>query len=45
VFVTYPTADPDTWASVVKVANVPEERLLEKLGKMADVRIQDVRKV
>jgi len=45
VFVTYPTADPDTWASVVKVADVPEERLLEKLGKMADVRIQDVRKV
>jgi len=30
VFVTYPTADPDTWASVVKVADVPEERLLEK---------------
>jgi acetoin utilization protein AcuB len=45
VFVTYPTADPDVWASVVKVANVPEGRLLEKLGEMADVRIQDVRKV
>ncbi len=45
VFVTYPTADPDTWASVVKVANVSEETLLEKLSKMPDVRIQDVREV
>jgi acetoin utilization protein AcuB len=45
VFVTYPTADPDTWASVAKVTNVPEETLLETIGNMPDVRIQDVRKV
>jgi len=45
VFVTYPTSDPDTWASVVKVTNVPEETLVEKVSGMPDVEVQDVRKV
>jgi len=45
VFVTYPTSDPDIWASVVKVTNVPEETLVEKVSDMPDVEVQDVRKV
>jgi acetoin utilization protein AcuB len=45
VFVTYPTSDPDTWASVVKVTNLPEETLVEKVSAMPDVEVQDVRKV
>mgnify|MGYP001040936510 FL=1 len=45
VFVTYPTSDPDTWASVVKVTNLPEETLVEKVSGMPDVEVRDVRKV
>jgi acetoin utilization protein AcuB len=45
VFVTYPTADPDTWASVVKVANVPESTLKETIDNLPDTQIQDVREV
>ena len=45
VFVTYPTSDPDTWASVVKVANVPEDALVEAVSSMPDTQIQDVREV
>jgi acetoin utilization protein AcuB len=45
VFVTYPTSDPDTWASVVKVANVPEDALVEAVSGMPDAQIQDVREV
>jgi acetoin utilization protein AcuB len=43
VFVTYPTADPDTWASVVKVANVPEETLVEAVANLEDTHVQDIR--
>jgi acetoin utilization protein AcuB len=43
VFVTYPTADPATWASVVKVTNLAEEALVETLGDLPEVHIQDVR--
>ena len=43
VFVTYPTADPGTWASVVKVANVSEDTLLDTIGELPDVHVQDVR--
>ncbi len=45
VFVTYPTADPSTWASVVKVADVPAEVLAETVGNVPDASIQDIRKV
>lgn len=45
VFVTYPTADPDTWASVVKVTDVPQEILVETLDNLADIHIQDMRLV
>jgi acetoin utilization protein AcuB len=45
VFVTYPTADPKVWASVVKVTNLPEESLVTTLGGLPDVQIRDVRKV
>jgi len=45
VFVTYPTADPAIWASVLKVTNVPEEVLIETLGGLPDIKVQDVREV
>lgn len=43
VFVTYPTPDPATWASVVKVTNLPEDALVETLSSLPEIRIQDVR--
>jgi acetoin utilization protein AcuB len=45
VFVTYPTPDPDTWGSVVKVAEVPAKTLTEAIGSIPDTNIQDVREV
>jgi acetoin utilization protein AcuB len=45
VFVTYPTADPAVWASVLKVTNVPEEVLVETLGSLPDIEVHDVRAV
>jgi acetoin utilization protein AcuB len=45
VFVTYPTADPAVWASVVKVTGVPEETLVETLNSLPEIRVQDVRQV
>ena len=45
VCVTYPTPDPDTWASVVKVTNIPEDAIVEAVGRLPDVEIQDVREV
>jgi acetoin utilization protein AcuB len=45
VFVTYPTSDPDTWASVVKVANIPATTLTEVIGNMDETDVQDVREV
>ena len=45
VFVTYPTADPTVWASVLKVTDVPEETLIETLGNLSDIIVQDVREV
>ena len=45
VFVTYPTADPDVWASVIKVLNVPEDTLVETLGSLPDIKVQDVRRM
>ncbi len=43
VFVTYPTADPTIWASVLKVTNLSEETLIQTLESLPDIRIQDVR--
>lgn len=45
VFVTYPTADPAIWASVIKVLNVPEQKLLEKLNSLPDISVQDMRQL
>jgi hypothetical protein len=42
--VTYPTADPAVWASVLKVTNLSEQTIVETLSSLADIRIQDVRK-
>lgn len=43
VFVTYPTANPAVWASVLKVTNLPEEVLISTLESLPDIHIQDVR--
>jgi len=43
VAVTFPTADPSIWTSVFKVANVPEETLVETIKTLPDIRITDVR--
>ncbi len=45
VCVAYPTADPGTWASVVKVTNVPQDDLVETIGQVPDARVQDVREI
>ncbi len=45
VFVTYPTSEPGTWASVVKVTNIPRKDLVEIVSSLEDARIQDVREV
>ncbi len=45
VFVTFPTADPDVWSSVVKVTNVPRKKLTETINNLPDVSIADMRKV
>ncbi len=45
VFVTYPTANPEIWASVIKVANLPKTTVVEALSSLPDVRVQDVREV
>ncbi len=45
VFVTYPTANPDVWASVLKVTNLPEETLIETLGALPDIEVKDVRRM
>jgi acetoin utilization protein AcuB len=42
VFVTYPTDEPGTWASVVKVTHVSEDVLVEAIGEMSDATIQDI---
>jgi acetoin utilization protein AcuB len=45
VFVTYPTANPDVWASVVKVVNVPKETLVDTLNSLPEIEVQDVREI
>lgn len=45
VFVTYPTADPAVWASVVKVTGVSEETLVKTLKNLPEIRVQDVRQM
>jgi acetoin utilization protein AcuB len=45
VFVTYPTANPDVWASVAKVTNVPKEALVETLNALPEIQVQDVREI
>jgi acetoin utilization protein AcuB len=45
VSVGYPASDPAIWSSVLKVTNIPREDLVEIVGKLEDVRIQDVREM
>lgn len=45
VFVTYPTANPDIWASVLKVTNLPQATVVETLDDLPDIEVKDVREV
>jgi acetoin utilization protein AcuB len=45
VFVTYPTANPEIWASVVKVTNLSHDTVVETLGSLPDIEVKDVREV
>ena len=45
VFATAPTSDPDTWVSIVKVTNVPQEELVEAVNSLEGDQIEDVREV
>jgi acetoin utilization protein AcuB len=43
VFVTYPTANPGVWQSVLKVNNMSQEEVLAALESVGEVKIEDVR--
>jgi acetoin utilization protein AcuB len=45
VSVGCPASDPALWSSVLKVTNIPREDLVEIVGKLEDVQIQDVREM
>jgi acetoin utilization protein AcuB len=45
VSVGCPASEPATWSSVLKVTNIPREDLVEIVGKLEDVQIQDVREM
>lgn len=45
VMVGCPASDPGMWTSVVKVTNIPRDDLVEIVGKLEDVQIQDVREM
>jgi len=45
VMVGYPAPQPEMWVSVVKITNIPRERLGEVIGELEDVRILDVREI
>jgi len=40
-----PASDPGMWTSVLKVTNIPQEDLVELVGKLGDIQIQDVREM
>jgi acetoin utilization protein AcuB len=42
-YVTYPTRDPATWASVLKVTNLSGERTVEILEGLRELQVKDVR--
>jgi acetoin utilization protein AcuB len=44
-YVTYPTKRSGTWASLLKVANLSSDTVLEILGKLEAVEVQDVREM
>jgi acetoin utilization protein AcuB len=45
VMVGCPASDPAIWTSVLKVTNIPRQDLVEIVGKLEDVQIQDVREM
>jgi acetoin utilization protein AcuB len=45
VFVTYPSDQPGTWASVLKVLDIPPEDLVAILGRLEDTEVEDVREL
>jgi acetoin utilization protein AcuB len=45
VIVGSPAAEPGRWISVLKVTNIPQERLQQIIGRLGDVQILDVREI
>jgi acetoin utilization protein AcuB len=45
VFVTYPTATPAVWASVLKVTNLPKETVVDTLNGLPEITVHDAREV
>jgi acetoin utilization protein AcuB len=41
----YPPQIPESWASVCKVLNIPQERLVRIINDLEDTQVQDVREV
>lgn len=41
----YPPKTPDGWASVCKVLNIPQDRLVEIINELEDMQVQDVREM
>jgi acetoin utilization protein AcuB len=41
----YPPNVPDSWISVCKVLNIPQDRLVEIIDGLGDVQVQDVREI
>lgn len=41
----YPPKIPESWASVYKVLNVPQEKLVRIVNDLEDIQVQDVREV
>ena len=42
-YVTYPTKKPDVWSSVLRVDNLTVEQVVEALGTLEEIQVQDVR--
>lgn len=45
VMVGYPASEPGMWSSLLKVTNIPWERLKKTIDKLRDIEIQDVREI
>ncbi|MEA3335783.1 MAG: CBS and ACT domain-containing protein [Chloroflexota bacterium] len=42
-YITYPTRDPAVWSSVLKVTNLSQDKLVDALGRLEGIVVEDVR--